>query len=392
MFELGNTRSAIREIFEYSKRRGAEIGAEKVFDFSIGNPNVPAPAGVGEAIRALLAQCDDSYLHGYTSAQGDADTRKVIADDLNERYKTSFGPDNLYLTCGAAASLTIALTALYEAGDEVIVFAPYFPEYRVFIERTGAKMVVIPCDPASFQIDIGALAEAINVHTKAVIVNSPNNPSGVVYTKETIRSLAGLLTKKSGEYGRPIFLLSDEPYRELAYDVDVPFLTNYYDNTIVSYSFSKSLSLPGERIGYLLVPDAVTEAKRVYLAVCGAARALGFVCAPSLFQHVIARVIHTRSDIGVYRTNRDLLYHALTDYGFTCVYPRGAFYLFLKSPEADAGAFCERAKQLELLLVPGDSFGCPGYVRISYCVQTQQIRDALPAFRTLAASYRLQKQ
>ncbi|MDY2937346.1 MAG: pyridoxal phosphate-dependent aminotransferase [Fusicatenibacter sp.] len=388
MVKLGTHKSVIREIFEYSKQRAAQIGAENVFDFSIGNPNVPAPSSVHEAIKELLDEKDDIYLFGYTSAQGDADTRAAIAADLNKRFDTSFGPDNFYMTCGAAASLRIVLEALTLPGDEYIIFTPFFPEYRVFVEAAGGTFVETRTDEDTFQIDFDRFEAALNSHTKAVFLNSPNNPSGVVYTEESIIRLAKLLEKKSAEYQHPIYLIADEPYRELVYgETKVPYLTKYYNNTLVCYSYSKSLSLPGERIGYILVPDEMEESRKIYAAICGAGRALGYVCAPSLAQHVIARCAGQVSDLSVYLENRDLLYRSLTDYGYTCVHPDGAFYLFVKTLEPDAYAFCEKAKKYELLLVPGDDFGAPGYVRVAYCVTTDQIRRALPSFEKLAKEY-----
>ena len=384
MVTLGTKKSVIREIFEYSKQRAAEIGTENVFDFSIGNPNVPAPASVHETIKELLDSKDDYYLFGYTSARGDPNPRAAVAADLNKRFGPPFHADNFYMTCGAAASLRIVLGALTVPGDEYIVFTPYFPEYRVFIESAGAAMIETPADSSTFQIDFDRLSAAVTAHTKGVFVNSPNNPSGVVYTEENIQKLAAFLETKSAEYGHPIYLIVDEPYRELVYgDVEVPYLTKYYKNTLVCYSYSKSLSLPGERIGYVLVPDEVDDAR----TVCAAGRALGFVCAPSLIQHVIAKCAGQVSDLSVYKKNRDLLYDSLTAYGFTCVHPDGAFYLFMKTPEPDAYAFCEKAKKYELLLVPGDDFGAPGFVRIAYCVTTAQIERALPAFKELAGEY-----
>ena len=390
MKELGNKRSVIREIFEFGNRRRAEIGAENVYDFSLGNPNVPAPEAVNRTMIELLQTKSDMYLHGYTSAQGAIDTREAVAADLNRRFGTAFHKDNFYMTCGAAASLKISLTALYTPGDEVIAFTPFFPEYRVFVETCGAKLVTAASDQDTFQIDFEVLKPLITEKTKAVIVNSPNNPSGVVYTAETVTKLAELLCAKEAEFGHAIYLIADEPYRELVYDgMDVPYLTKYYRDTIVCYSYSKSLSLPGERIGYILVPDEVTDAKDIYAAVCGAGRALGYVCAPSLAQHVIASCTGMVSDLNVYRLNRDLLIDSLTEFGFTCIHPDGAFYLFMKSPIADAGAFCEKAKDFDLLLVPADSFGTPGFVRIAYCVSTEMIRNSLPAFRKLAESFGL---
>ena len=390
MKELGNKRSVIREIFEFGNRRRAEIGAENVYDFSLGNPNVPAPEAVNRTMIELLQTKSDMYLHGYTSAQGAIDTREAVAADLNRRFGTAFHKDNFYMTCGAAASLKISLTALYTPRDEVIAFTPFFPEYRVFVETCGAKLVTAASDQDTFQIDFEVLKPLITEKTKAVIVNSPNNPSGVVYTAETVTKLAELLRAKEAEFGHAIYLIADEPYRELVYDgMDVPYLTKYYRDTIVCYSYSKSLSLPGERIGYILVPDEVTDAKDIYAAVCGAGRALGYVCAPSLAQHVIASCTGMVSDLNVYRLNRDLLIDSLTEFGFTCIHPDGAFYLFMKSPVADAGAFCEKAKDFDLLLVPADSFGTPGFVRIAYCVSTEMIRNSLPAFRKLAESFGL---
>lgn len=386
---LGAKRSVIRELFEYGKKRKAEIGAENVFDFSLGNPSVSAPEIVRESLTELLNERDAVSLHGYTSAQGDLGVRTSIATYLNQTYGTDVTADCLYLTVGAAASLTISLTALLYPGDEVVTLAPFFPEYTVFVERTGAKLVPVLSDPKSFQPDFEALARSINSKTRAIIINSPNNPTGAVLTEESIIRLSSLLKAKEEEYGAPIYLISDEPYRELVYgDVKVPYLTNYYDDTIVCYSFSKSLSLPGERIGYVLVSPKAADFVAVYQAVCGAGRALGFVCAPALFQYMIPKVLGKTSDVSVYDTNRRLLYDALTEYGYFAVKPDGAFYLFVRALEEDANAFCERAKQYELLLVPGDDFGCPGFVRISYCVSTEQIEKSLPAFKKLADSYR----
>ena len=390
MMQLGKKRSVIRDIFEYANSRRAQIGAENVFDFSLGNPNVPAPEIVNRTIRELLDTQDDASLHGYTSAQGAAPVRKAIADNLNERFGTAFHADNLYMTCGAAASLRITLTALSAEGDEVIVFTPYFPEYGVFTSTAGMKLVEVSSDAATFQIDFEKLGAALTPSTKAVIVNSPNNPSGVVYTEETIRRLSDLLAQREKEYGHPIYLISDEPYRELVYDgIKVPYLTKYYQNTIVCYSYSKSLSLPGERIGYILVPDEVCDSKDLYAAVCGAGRALGYVCAPSMMQQVVAKATGQVADLNIYRENRDLIYNALTQYGFTCIHPDGAFYLFVKSPVEDAVAFYEKAKEFDLMLVPADSFGTPGFVRIAYCVSTEMIRRSLPAFQKLAQAYGL---
>ncbi|MCI5937241.1 MAG: pyridoxal phosphate-dependent aminotransferase [Eubacterium sp.] len=388
MVELGTNRSVIRELFEYGNKRKAEIGADKVYDFSLGNPSVPAPDCVKKAALEVLNEMDPVALHGYTSAPGDAGLRKAIADYTNEKHGTQLTADNIYITVGAAASLTIAVNALAEEQDEFITFAPFFPEYRVFVEQTGSKLVVVACRKEDFQIDTEAFEQAITEHTKGVILNSPNNPSGVVITEEGIQTVCAILEKKQKEYGHPIFLIADEPYRELVYgDVFVPYLMNYYDNTIVCYSYSKSLSLPGERIGYIAVSEKAVQWQTVYAAVCGAGRALGYVCAPSMFQQVIKRCIGATSDVSKYKENRDILYQALTDYGYRCIKPDGAFYLFVESLEKDANAFSEKAKALDLLLVPADSFGTPGFVRISYCVSKEQIENSLPAFKKLAESY-----
>ena len=389
MASLGKVRSVIRDIFEYGNKRRREIGAENVYDFSLGNPSVPAPDEVSDAISDLLKNFDPVALHGYTSAVGDEKVRTAIADDINKRFAAGVTKDDIYMTCGAAASLTVSLGAVVNQGDEVVVIAPFFPEYRVFSEASGATLTVVPADTQTFQADLHAFDMAITPKTKAVIINSPNNPTGVVITPEKINSLCEILKRKEEEYGKTIYLISDEPYRELVYDgkTEVPYLINLYDDTIVCYSFSKSLSLPGERIGYIVVSNRIKDNREVYAAVCGAGRALGYVCAPSTMQRVVSRCLGKTSDISVYRQNRDLLYNALTSYGFECVYPDGAFYLFMKSPEPDAKAFCERAKKYELLLVPSDSFGCPGYVRISYCVSTDMIKRSLPAFEALSKEY-----
>ena len=388
MKKLGSHRSAIRELFEYGKRRKAEIGAENVFDFSIGNPSVPAPESVKEALIGLLENTDPVALHGYTSAQGDPGVRNAIAEYLNRTYQAGVDANLIYLTAGAAAALTASLTALLNPGDEVVLPAPFFPEYRVFVERTGAKLVPVPCDPQTFQPDYAALEAVIGEKTRVLLLNSPNNPTGAVIPEVGIQKIAAILTAKEKQFGKPIYLISDEPYRELVWgNVAVPYLTKYYSDTLVCYSFSKSLSLPGERIGYVLVSPKATNAGDVYAAVCGAGRALGFVCAPSLFQFLIPHCLGLTADFEVYRKNRDLLTSGLRACGFTVVEPDGAFYLFVKSPEPDANAFAERAKKFELLLVPSDSFGCTGYVRVSYCVSTAQIERSLPAFRKLANSY-----
>lgn len=389
MLNLGTARSEIREAFAFAQARAAEVGAENVDDFSIGNPNVPAPATVAEAVHKLVDAIDPIKLHGYTPAQGDGQARGALADDLNRRFGTNYTADNFYLTAGAAGALCCALSALSCPGDTFITFAPYFPEYKVFVESAGAELVTVPADIEDFQIDFAAFDQALTPNTKGVIINSPNNPTGVVYSEATIQKLAQVLTEKSKEYGHTIWLISDEPYREIVYrDTPLPWVPNYYPNTLVCYSYSKSLSLPGQRIGYVLVPPQAEDADIVYAAVCGAGRALGYVCAPSLFQLVAAECTGQTADIEIYHKNRDLLLNALRDMGYTCAQPDGAFYLFPRSLEPDARAFCERARKYDLVLVPGDSFGCPGHVRISYCVPTEQIQRALHKFEQLAAEYK----
>lgn len=391
MYGLGSKRSIIREIFEYSKKRAVEIGAENVYDFSLGNPSVPAPSDVNDAIRELLDTQSSVMLHGYTSAQGDANVRQAIADNINERFGVGISSNLIYMTCGAAASLSICLKALIEEGsdDECIVFAPFFTEYRVFIENAGGKVVISEPAAKTLQINMEDLEKRISPKTKAVIVNSPNNPSGVVYSEETIKGLCDILKRKSEEYGKTIYLIADEPYRELVYSgVAVPYLMNYYPDTLVCYSYSKSLSLPGERIGYIAVSPQMNDCNNIYLAVCGAGRSLGYVCAPSLFQHVIAKCINAKVNVEAYKENRDILYDNLTAYGYECVKPDGAFYLFVKALEDDAYNFFERAKAHEILVVPCDDFGIKGYVRIAYCTDKSKVIGALPAFEALAKEYK----
>lgn len=388
MRHLGEERSVIREIFEYGNARKKEIGEENVFDFSLGNPSVPAPPEVNAEITRLIADMPPVKLHGYTSAAGAPEVRAAVAAYLQTQFGAPVSASRVYMTCGAAASLTISLAAMSEAGDEFVVVAPCFPEYRVFIERAGGKAVEAQA-AADFHLDLAALARAVGSRTKAVILNSPNNPTGAVYGREELAALAALLAEKSAERGAPVYLIADEPYRELTYGAEVPCLLNIYPDTVLCYSFSKSLSLAGERIGYIAVPDDCTDADALFAAVCGAGRALGYVCAPALFQRVAAKCLGKSGDIAAYRENRDLLWNALRAYGFECVPPEGAFYLFVRSPEPDAKAFCTRAKKYELLLVPSDSFGIPGYVRISYCVAKETIQSALPAFEKLAKEYGL---
>ena len=393
MYELGSKRSAIRELFEYGKQRAAIVGAENVYDFSLGNPSIPAPECVNETIRKLTEELNSISLHGYTSAQGDVDTRKAIAEYLNHTYGTKFHADNFYMTMGAAASLSICFKALTTSEeDEFIVNAPFFPEYTVFIQAAGAKPIIVPADTKDFQINFEELEKSISAHTKGIIINSPNNPSGAVYSEATIQKLAELCTRKSEEFGTQIFILADEPYREIAYDgVEVPFVTKYYNNTLVCYSYSKSLSLPGERIGWILVPDEAYESKVLYAAVAGAGRALGYVCAPSLFQKMLVTCIGQTGDVDAYKKNRDLLYDGLTKIGYECFKPDGAFYMFVKALEEDADAFCEKAKEEDLLIVSATGFGCPGYVRISYCVDADMIQRSFGAFERLYQKYHQNK-
>ncbi len=389
MKQLGSNRSVIRELFEYGKKRISEVGAENVYDFSLGNPSVPAPESVNNTIKELIDTMDSTLLHGYTSAQGDAGVRAAIADRLVSRFSAPVKADLIYMTCGAAASLCITLKALACENDEFIAFTPFFPEYRVFVEATGAKFVPVKSVDGTFQIDKNAFEKAITPRTKGVIVNTPNNPSGVVLTKDSAAAITEVLEAKQREYGHDIFIITDEPYRELIYsDIQNPSFLNLYNNTVLCYSYSKSLSLPGERIGYIAVSDKMTDKGDVYAAVCGAGRALGYVCAPSMLQRVVAKCDGETADVSIYKENRDILYNGLTKMGYTCVYPDGAFYLFVKSPISDANEFSERAKKYNLLIVPADSFGTEGYVRLSYCVSTDMIRRSLPKFEELIKEFK----
>ena len=388
MLELGKKSSVIREIFEYGLKRKAEIGAENVYDFSLGNPSVPAPEKVTEVMKKLIDETPAERLHGYTSAPGDVKVRTAIAENIKSRFGVDATLSNIYMTCGAAASLTITLNAIVEDGDEVIAFAPFFPEYRVFVEQAGARLVVVSNKTEDLQLDFDAIEKAITPNTKAVIINSPNNPSGVIVPEEDIKKLCQLLNSKQSEYGKEIFLISDEPYRELVFTGEkVAYIPCYYDNAIVCYSYSKALSLPGERIGYIFVAPTVKDCGDVFAAICGSGRALGYVCAPSLMQYTIAQCLNDTADVSVYEKNRNLLYDALTEIGYTVIKPDGAFYMFVKSLEEDANAFYERAKKFDLLIVPSDSFGVPGFVRISYCVDTSLIERSLPAFKSLYEDY-----
>ncbi len=381
---LGTSRSCIRELFEYGLRQAAVVGKENVFDYSLGNPSIPSPPDVNQAIISTIQEMDSLDIHGYTPAPGAMPARKAIADDLNARFHTSIRGENIFFTCGAAPALISVIRALAVEGAEIMAIAPFFPEYRPFTEQNGASFVVVPADTKSFQISMEAVEARITPHTQAVIINSPNNPSGVVYTRETLSSLGELLTRKSAEYGHPIYIIADEPYRELVYDgVEVPFIPTIYPNTIVCYSYSKSLSLPGERIGYVCVPDQVEDSADVYAAVAGAARAMGHVCAPSLQQLVVARCASVRPDLEAYDRNRNALYDALISYGYECVKPNGAFYMFVKAPGGSSKAFSDKAKEKNLLLVPGDDFGCPEFFRICTCVSYDMIQRSLPVFKEL---------
>ena len=389
MYVLGTKKSTIRTIFEFGQKRAAEVGAENVFDFSLGNPNVPAPDFIRDAAVDILMHGDPTEVHGYTIAPGKPAVREVLAADLKRRFGVEVTGKNLFMTAGAAASVTITFKALTEPGDEFVTFAPFFPEYRVFVEACGGKLVVVPAKTDDFQIDLTALERVLTPQTKAVIVNSPNNPSGAVYSETTIRHLADLLRAKEQEYGHPIFIVADEPYREIVYDgASVPCIPLFYDNTIVCYSYSKSFSLPGERIGYIVVPDTAADFARIYGAIAGAARVLTHVNAPSLWQLVVARCAGKAADLSTYAKNAALLYDGLTALGFSCVRPQGAFYLFPQALEPDDAAFCRRAQEYDLLLVPGRDFGCPGYFRAAYCVRTKMIEKSLPRFEALAKSYK----
>ena len=386
MYERGNAPSAIRELFAYGMERKAQIGEDKVFDFSIGNPSVPAPDSVAETIREL-ADMAPAQLHAYSAAQGLESTRAAIAENLNKRFGTHYTADNLYLTMGAAACLSACFTALIKPGDEIIVIAPYFPEYRIWIEFAGGVCVEVPAREDNFQIDLDALEQAITEKTKAVVINTPNNPVGTVYTRETLEGLADVLVQAEQRFGHDIYLISDEPYRELTYGVEVPWVPAIYPNTLVCYSWSKSLSLPGDRIGYVLVPNEVHDSREVYLAVCGAGRSLGYICAPVFFQRVIERCVDEPTNVEAYAVNREILTHALDELGYEYTEPDGAFYLWIKALEPDAQAFSNKAKEHELLLVPSDSFGVGGWVRAGYCIDKSTIEHSIPAFAALKADY-----
>lgn len=390
VLELSKQHSVIRDIFEFGMERAKEVGTENVFDFSIGNPSVPAPKEVDDTAMEYIKGGDPVAVHGYTSNAGIFEVRDAVAASLNRRFATTYSADNIFMTIGAAAAVGICFKSLVDGPeDEIITFAPYFPEYQVYAEGAGCKLTVIPAETETFQIDFDRLKSAINMHTKAVLINSPNNPSGAVYSKHTIQRLAELLTKKQKETGHSIYIISDEPYREIVYDgIKLPHVPKYYDNTLVCYSFSKSLSIPGERIGYIIAPCEAEDYWNLLAVFIAAGRLLSYVSVPALYQKVVGDCVDLTADLSVYQANKDLFYNALTDMGYECVEPGGAFYLFPKALEPDANAFCERAKKYDLLMVPGDSFGCPGYVRISYCVPTERIEKALPLFQKLIDEYK----
>ena len=388
-YDLGANRSCIRELFEYGRQRAAIVGPENVYDYSLGNPSIPSPAEVNETLAQLLQDTDSLALHGYTTAVGDLATRQAIAQDLNQRYATDITPGELFIGCGAAPELCAVLKALTVPGSKVLAIAPYFPEYKPFAEAAGAVFAVVPADIPNFQIPFADLESMLTEDVTAIIINSPNNPSGTVYTQQTLEKLAELLTKKSQQYGHPIYIVADEPYRELCYDgIVAPFIPTIYKNTVVCYSYSKSLSLPGERIGYIYVPRQADDGEALYLAVAGAARAAGHVCAPSIWQKVIARCTHLRPDLCAYDKNRKALYEGLVAAGYEVAKPDGAFYLFVKAPGGDAAAFSEFAKKYDVLLVPGDGFGCPGWFRLCYCVSYDQIQRSLPVFRQMVSDWK----
>ncbi len=388
MRPLVENNSAIRTMFEEGKRMAAIYGAEQVYDFSLGNPNVPAPEAVKQAILDVLEEEPSTFVHGYMNNAGFEDVREAVAQSLNRRFQTKFHQNNILMTVGAASGMNVILKTLLNPGDQVMVFAPYFLEYNAYVQNYDGQLVVVPPNTESFQPDLKVFEEKITSKTKVVIINTPNNPTGVVYSQETLKELSRILERKQKEYRSTIILISDEPYRELAYDgVEVPYVTAFYENTVVCYSYSKSLSLPGERIGYLVIPDELKDSEKVFGAASIANRVLGCVNAPSLMQRVVKRCLDTAVNVEAYDRNRNLLYHALTTYGFVCIKPQGAFYLFVKSPEEDEKKFCQVCKNYHILVVPGSSFACPGYVRISYCVSYEQIERSLPAFQKVAKAY-----
>ncbi|QBE95286.1 Aspartate aminotransferase [Blautia producta] len=390
MVDLVKNSSAIRAMFEEGKIMAAKYGAENVYDFSLGNPNVPAPAEVKKAVFEELEKEDPVVLHGYMNNSGYEDVRAAIADSINRRFQTSFGEQNIIMTVGAAGGLNVILKTLLNPGDEVIVIAPYFGEYNSYVSNYDGKIVVVSPNTENFQPNLEELEQKITANTKAVIINSPNNPTGVVYSEDTIRKMADILRGKEKELGIDIYLISDEPYRELVYDgIEVPYLTKYYENAIIGYSYSKSLSLPGERIGYLVIPDEVSDAEDVIAAANVATRILGYVNAPSLMQKVVAKCLDAKVDVPFYNRNREALYNGLKELGFECIKPEGAFYLFVKSPVEDEKVFCAAAKKYNILIVPGSSFACPGYVRIAYCVSYETIMNSMPRFKALAEEFKV---
>ena len=382
--KLGTARSVIRELFEYGNNRAKIVGRENIFDYSLGNPSIPAPKEVNEAICDILKNEPPLAVHGYTSAAGDPAVRQAIAEDLNLRFNAGAKAEELFLGCGAAPELTAVMKALAVENSEVLAIAPYFPEYKPFAESAGLTFTVVASAAPDFRLPVAAIEKQISVNTQAVLINSPNNPSGTVYTTEELTALAAVLTKKSAEFGHPVYIIADEPYRELVYDgVETPFIPNIYPNTVVCYSYSKALSLPGERIGYIYVPGQAADSAELYGAIAGAARSMGHVCAPSLLQKVIGRCTHLRPDLGSYDKNRRALYDGLIEAGYKVVKPDGAFYLFVEAPGGDGIAFSEKAKQLDVLVVPGEGFGCPGYFRLCYCVSYDTIMRSLPLFKQL---------
>ena len=387
--DMTSQKSAIRELFDYGSKRAKEIGYENVFDYSLGNPSVPAPQAFTDALMDLIQNTDPVALHGYSPSLGIPSVRQAVADSLNQRFGMNFKMEDIFMAVGAAGAIAHAVRAVTVPGDEVITFAPFFPEYYHYVNGTGAVLKVVPADITSFQINFEAFEELLNPKTMAVLINTPNNPSGIVYSTATIEKLAAILTAKSKEYGHPIYIISDEPYREIVFQgVDAPFVAKHYDNTIICYSFSKSLSLPGERIGYVAVNPACTDAALI-VDMCGQiSRGIGHNCPPSLIQLAVARVLDMTADLSVYETNKNILYKELTRIGFDIVEPGGTFYLFPKALEENAGAFCERAKAHDLLLVPSDTFGCPGHFRICYCIPTENVLRSIPVFEELAKEYR----
>ncbi len=387
--DMTSQKSAIRELFDYGSKRAKEIGYENVFDYSLGNPSVPAPQAFTDALMDLIQNTDPVALHGYSPSLGIPSVRQAVADSLNQRFGMNFKMEDIFMAVGAAGAIAHAVRAVTVPGDEVITFAPFFPEYYHYVNGTGAVLKVVPADITSFQINFEAFEELLNPKTMAVLINTPNNPSGIVYSTATIEKLAAILTAKSKEYGHPIYIISDEPYREIVFQgVDAPFVAKHYDNTIICYSFSKSLSLPGERIGYVAVNPACTDAALI-VDMCGQiSRGIGHNCPPSLIQLAVARVLDMTADLSVYETNKNILYKELTRIGFDIVEPGGTFYLFPKALEENAGAFCERAKAHDLLLVPSDTFGCPGHFRICYCIPTEKVLRSIPVFEELAKEYR----